>query len=916
MKRELLKKVSLSTLVVLQLASVGTAAPIFAAENVNPSTETNVQESLAPNAEVPAAESESQEAPEAVESSVAETEEVTEKVTEEVIIEEEAAEAPAVESTEETVEEPAEAVESAAPKMQMRTFAAQAAKVSPYNNVSLIGTINKAGNTIDTLPWGDTGFKTVGRTGDYIGRTVHITRRTTNGAYGYTYIEGLGNVWIDMSAFKIMDFVAVDYYDYVTEGKYEVDTLPWGVEGYQKLANTSRYLGQQLRIRYKTPSGNYLYAELNGKEVGWIDAKAFGLAGEEYTALITKGGYNVDTLPWGTPGYTTIGLTKDYMGLELTVKGATQNGSYLLVYLNGEKLGWIDRRAVEPFETKAVDYMQYVGGGQYEINTLPWGMPGFRKVGNTQTLLGSYVRVTRESLNGAYAYVTLDGVGKGWVDKRAFGLSGSPYRAIITNGSFNVDTLPWGTPGYKTISLAREYMGYELEIKGTTHNGHYALAYLNGEFLGWIDVKALTRTNYKSVNYPLAVSGGQYNIDSLPWGTPGFRKLGTTAAYVGHTLQITKESSDGNYLYATLNGKEVGWIDRKAFGFEKLSYSFYITDGKYNLDTTPWGTMGYKTISLTDALIGRGLTVVARTQNGAYLQVADAYGKVLGWVDTRAGKPLNEKPVNFTATIAKSGYTIDTLPWGTFGFVQRGSTGNHLNKTVTITKESSDGHYWFALDNGQPMGWIDKKAFGSPAKQLSKVIFIDPGHGGSDPGATYYGVMEKTINLQVSMKMKRNLEQAGYSVIMARTGDTALDYKTERSAMANKTNADIFVSVHHNAMPGNTYVNGIETYYYEYDPRYPSVINKEMHNDPERVKESAALSSAIHSALIKETGAYDRGVRRDTFAVLRETAIPAVLLELGFMSNPAENRLLTQDAYQEKLAKAVTDGILAWYNSK
>lgn len=919
MKRELLKKVSLSTLVVLQLASVGTAAPLFAAEVDNTPTEGAVQESFVPEESVPAAEAESQEEAEVVESIEtvpAEEDEApaVEESTEEPV--EEMEEPSIEESTVESLEVPAEeAKQQAAPAM--RTFSMQATqKTTPYNNVSQIGTIYKGGNTIDSLPWGDTGYQTIGRTSNFVGKTVHITRLTTNGAYGYAHIDGLGYGWIDMSAIKVLDAVAVDYYEYVTAGHYEVDTLPWGTAGYQKLSNASRYLGQQLHIRYKTTNGSYVYAEQNGKAIGWIDVKAFGLAGKEYPAVITAGNYNVDSLPWGTPGYTTVGYTRDYMGLELTVKGSTQNGSYLLVYLNGEKLGWIDARGVAAFETKAVDYMHYIGSDRYEINTLPWGTPGFRKLGTTDTLLGNYVRITRESTNGAYAYISLNGVGKGWVDKRAFGLSGNPYQATITNGNFHIDTLPWGTPGYQLIAYTKDYMGYELEIKGTTHNGKYALAYLQGKYLGWIDVKALQKTNYKSVNYALPVSGGQYEVNTLPWGMVGFRKLGTTAAYVGLSLQITKESSDGNYLYATMNGQEVGWIDKKAFGFEKLSYFFYITNGGYNLDTLPWGTTGYQTISLTDALIGKQLQVVARTQNGAYLQVADVNGQVLGWVDAKAGKALNEKTVNFQATIAKGGMTIDTLPWGTFGFVKRGSTGNHLGKTVTITKESSDGHYWYAIDNGFPMGWVDKKAFGTLAPQLSKVIFLDPGHGGTDPGATYYGVMEKTINLQVSEKIQRNLQQAGYSVIMARTGDTSIDYKTERSKIANGTNADIFVSVHHNAMPGNTYVNGIETYYYEADPNFPSKINAAMHNDPTRIKESAALAAAIQSELIQETGAYDRGVRRDTFAVLRETAIPAVLLELGYMSNPTENYKLTTDSYQEKLAKGVSDGILAWYNSK
>ena len=191
-------------------------------------------------------------------------------------------------------------------------------------------------------------------------------------------------------------------------------------------------------------------------------------------------------------------------------------------------------------------------------------------------------------------------------------------------------------------------------------------------------------------------------------------------------------------------------------------------------------------------------------------------------------------------------------------------------------------------------------------------MFLDPGHGGWESGASYSSVMEKNINLAVSNKVKANLEALGFTVIMSRTTDTYVGL-LERSEEANASGADIFVSIHHNAMPSNATVTGIETYYYQYDSDYPPVINEEMHNDPTRILESAQLASAIQNSLVVNTGAIDRGVRRNTFAVLRETAIPAVLLELGYMSSPTELAKLTTTAYQTTLAKAITAGIVAYF---
>ena len=168
------------------------------------------------------------------------------------------------------------------------------------------------------------------------------------------------------------------------------------------------------------------------------------------------------------------------------------------------------------------------------------------------------------------------------------------------------------------------------------------------------------------------------------------------------------------------------------------------------------------------------------------------------------------------------------------------------------------------------------------------------------------------MNLVVSLRLGQLLQERGFRVAYTRTDDRWMAL-SDRPAIANESNADIFVSIHHNAMPANATVTGIETYYYEYDPDYQPVINEEMHNDPTRILESAELASAIQNSLVENTGALDRGVRRNTFAVLRETAIPTVLLELGYMSSPTELAKLTTSSYQTTLAKAITAGIVAYF---
>ena len=201
--------------------------------------------------------------------------------------------------------------------------------------------------------------------------------------------------------------------------------------------------------------------------------------------------------------------------------------------------------------------------------------------------------------------------------------------------------------------------------------------------------------------------------------------------------------------------------------------------------------------------------------------------------------------------------------------------------------------------------------------QYSNTIFLDPGHGGRDSGAFYYNVAEKDLNMQIYRKLRTKLEELGYKVLTSRDSDIDVDFITERSRMVNKTNSDIFISIHFNAT-GNTYskASGIQTYSYSDEPDYPSKINPYWHNHPDRISESKRLAAAIHSSLLSETGAKDAGQLERSFAVLRETAKPAVLLELGYMDNFTESQQIRDSHYQDKLVAGIVKGIQKYYAGK
>ena len=232
--------------------------------------------------------------------------------------------------------------------------------------------------------------------------------------------------------------------------------------------------------------------------------------------------------------------------------------------------------------------------------------------------------------------------------------------------------------------------------------------------------------------------------------------------------------------------------------------------------------------------------------------------------------------------------------------------GVYVTGTYTI-----DGSSHFFKDNGK---WVQELPKGFEKGHYSKTIFLDPGHGGRDSGAYYYGIAEKDLNLQVSRKLRKRLEELGYTVLTSRNSDVDVDFVTERSRMVNKTNADFFISIHFNATGNDTTLNlGIQTYSYKEDADYPSKINQYWHNNPDRISESNRLAADLHSSLLTETGARDAGLLQATFAVLRETAKPAVLLELGYMDNPEENQRIRSEQYQDQLVEGIIKGIQKYY---
>ena len=241
------------------------------------------------------------------------------------------------------------------------------------------------------------------------------------------------------------------------------------------------------------------------------------------------------------------------------------------------------------------------------------------------------------------------------------------------------------------------------------------------------------------------------------------------------------------------------------------------------------------------------------------------------------------------------------------GYFYLKEDGVYVRNIFTI-----DGKQHAFQENGL---WIGEVPEAVNYGNYKNVVFLDPGHGGRDPGAVYNGLREKDLNMSIYRKLRSELEKLGYTVLTSRDKDVYVDFVTERSEMVNKTDADVFISIHFNAtgVPGANR-SGVETYIYEPDDSIKPRINKVAHDNPIRLSESKRLADNIHNSVVSVAGANDRGVHGANYAVLRETVKPAVLIELGYMDSP-EYKKISDDKYQNKLVEGIVTGLRNFYKT-
>ena len=274
-------------------------------------------------------------------------------------------------------------------------------------------------------------------------------------------------------------------------------------------------------------------------------------------------------------------------------------------------------------------------------------------------------------------------------------------------------------------------------------------------------------------------------------------------------------------------------------------------------------------------------------------------GWVAGWFTSKDHTDSSQDSSSSYVTLQYNGTHLRSGPSTNHQIVGSGKQGDQYNVL------STEGEWYKVSFKGKQAfvaGWIVDEHNGTSSSAPSsngtlngKTIMIDPGHGGRDTGALgFTGTTEKTITLQTAEHLKQQLESYGAKVILTRNSDQYVSLSI-RSATSKSSNADAFISLHFNSVPSSIAANGIGSYYYH--------------------DKDQSLASNIQSEMVQSTGLRSRGVHFGDFHVIRENNKPAVLLELGFISDRNEEQTVKGVHYQTKVSQGITNGLIRYFAS-
>lgn len=241
--------------------------------------------------------------------------------------------------------------------------------------------------------------------------------------------------------------------------------------------------------------------------------------------------------------------------------------------------------------------------------------------------------------------------------------------------------------------------------------------------------------------------------------------------------------------------------------------------------------------------------------------------------DLSEGKTINWKSED-SSILEVTNETVEAISYGTTFLIGEENGKYHVRQVYVASNEIKARSTVFNYNV-------------TSERKGQYVVYLDPGHGGSDPGSSGNGITEKEWNLKFALGVRDRLQNMGIIVKMSRDTDKFVSLE-DIAAGANAATPDIFVSIHQNSFT-NPSANGIETYWY-------------------KGESDKALASSIQKKLIENTSANNRGVKKEAFYVIKNTKMPSALVECGFITNPDEANRLKSPDYQNKIMDAIVTG--------
>ncbi|KQL53436.1 hypothetical protein AN964_07975 [Heyndrickxia shackletonii] len=445
-----------------------------------------------------------------------------------------------------------------------------------------------------------------------------------------------------------------------------------------------------------------------------------------------------------------------------------------------------------------------------------------------------------------------------------------------------------------------------------SQNGNWVKVTVDGGN-GWISKDFLS--SKEKVSIQSSSSKGIVTVDNLNIRTsPTISSSVIGSLNTGNELNILEEQN--GWVHFTMGTLE-GWVSSQYVQKVSGNEGNQNTQSK-NSNQKMTGTVNVNSInvrskpSLDGKIIGsitsgQSFEIEKEENNWIEIKLNNQIGWIAGWYVNKSTQSTVTAPQKGSqkgsVTILYNGTNLRGNATTNSSILSRANAGDSFNILDTV-----NDWYKIQLKNGgiaYVASWlVSSSETKSKSSEMNtppsttgglkgKIIVIDPGHGGQDKGTSgYRGTFEKNITLSTAMKLYQKLKNAGANVILTRSDDHYISLPA-RVGIAQNNHADAFISIHFDSLKEDQSVTGHTTYYYHEN-------QKELAND-------------IDQGISASVSVKDRGVRFGDFHVIRENSGPAVLTELGYLSNPNEELLINTQQYQELVSTGIYNGLVEYF---